>query len=114
MQKTFDYSSLTMSSGKADNKFANYDKNPNVQSSIQFKKKKNFETSGSPPFKPQHNKNEQYSRFHPKASTPECKPDQIPFFKSKSLKPRKEFTIEDFEILNKLGKGAFGQVFVAQ
>ena len=30
-----------------------------------------------------------------------------------SIKP-KEFTIDDFEIIEKLGKGAFGDVFLAQ
>jgi hypothetical protein len=33
--------------------------------------------------------------------------------KNRVQKPQREITINDFELLNKLGKGAFGEVYIA-
>lgn len=77
MFKTFDYSELASSSAsKAESQISNLDLNPNVHSSIEFKKKKNMENTGTPPsLKSQQSRPEQCSRFNPKASTPESKPE---------------------------------------
>lgn len=77
MFKTFDYSDQTSSSAsKAESQLGHLDLNPNVHSAIEFKKKKNLESPATPPsLKPQKSRPEQCSRFNPKASTPESKPE---------------------------------------
>jgi phage portal protein BeeE len=77
MFKTFDYSDQTSSSAsKAESQLGHLDLNPNVHSAIEFKKKKNLESPATPPsLKPQQSRPEQCSRFNPKASTPESKPE---------------------------------------
>ena len=66
--------------------------NANVHSAIEFKKKKHFESPPTPP-------SQKLSRFNFQVTSQESKTpekEELPFYKSKSVKQRRDFSIDDF------------------
>lgn len=86
----------------------------NYASAIEFKKKKMNENEIQPKrFIFRGNETTQSSTV----SLSEFKQKDIDdafLLKNRVVRPQREISIKDFQLLNKLGKGAFGQVYMAQ